>query len=237
VSAGAISLHGVGVQPGTLAAAAAAAGIGVAPAGAAPSPEDIVLFATTDRAGLTELIVRGYRGLIDGAGRAPETAVKAAVAANGATTLSLASTTAWAIDCAALVCDALEARQTLTAERRADVELALHEAVANAVIHGNLAIGSSFGTTADSFDAFCKLVSDRMGDPAHGSKRVTIGIVVEEGRLELRVGDEGAGYDPASLAARAPDATSGRGLEIMRAMAGALSVEDGGRTLVLSFAP
>jgi hypothetical protein len=49
------------------------------------------------------------------------------------------------------------------------------------------------------------------------------------------VTDEGGGYDPATLVARAEDAKSGRGLEIMRAMAGALAVEDGGRTLVLSF--
>lgn len=230
----AANLHGVGVQPGVLAATAAAAGVGVSPAGEAPAPHDIVLFASTDRAGLTELIVRGFHGLVDAAGRAPDAAVKAA-AATAATTLSLATTTAWSIDCAALVCDALEARQTITSERRADVELALHEAVANAVIHGNLAIGSSFGTTAESFDAFCNLVAQRMADPAHGSRRVTIAVTRQEARLELRVGDEGDGYDPATIAARADDAKSGRGLEIMRAMANATTVEDGGRTLVLSF--
>jgi anti-sigma regulatory factor (Ser/Thr protein kinase) len=234
VSAVAANLHGVGVQSGVLAATAAAAGIGVSPAGAVPAPRDVALFASTDRAGLTDLIVRGFHGLVDVTGRMPEVAVRSAVAAT-ATTLSLATATAWSIDCAALVCDALEGRQMIAAEKRADVELALHEAVANAVIHGNLAIGSSFGTTAESFDAFCGRVTERMADPAYGARRVTIAIVREGGRLDLRVTDEGGGYDPATLVARAEDAKSGRGLEIMRAMAGALAVEDGGRTLVLSF--
>jgi anti-sigma regulatory factor (Ser/Thr protein kinase) len=234
MSAGSARLHGVGIPPNQLAAVAAAAGLGVAAPDAVPAGHDVVLFAITDRGGLTELMSRGFHGLVQASAAGAEQAVRSA-AASPAITLSLATSTAWAIDCAALVSDALEARQLLSADRRADVELALHEAVANAVIHGNLALGSSFGTTADSFDAFCQRLSERMADAALGGRRVAIAILREEGRLDLRITDEGAGFDPAALGPRAADAKSGRGLEIIRAMCNRLSVEDGGRSLALSF--
>ena len=104
---------------------------------------------------------------------------------------------------------------------------------ASAIVPSHLSTWAGFNTVV--LDAFCQRLSERMADAALGGRRVAIAILREEGRLDLRITDEGAGFDPAALGPRAADAKSGRGLEIIRAMCNRLSVEDGGRSLALSF--
>lgn len=58
------------------------------------------------------------------------------------------------------------------ARRRDELELAVGEAVANAIVHGN---GSQPG------------------------RRVRVDIILDAGELTVDVGDEGAGFDPAAL--------------------------------------
>jgi serine/threonine-protein kinase RsbW len=89
----------------------------------------------------------------------------------------------------------LAAAAGFDADRSQDIEAALHECLVNAILHGN------------------------RGD---GSRRVTLELEVDRSGLEIRVRDEGSGFDPARL----PDPlafenlckSSGRGILLMKAL-------------------
>lgn len=74
-----------------------------------------------------------------------------------------------------------------------DVQLATHEAVINAIVHGN-----------------------RLDE----ARRVVVVLSIDAGSIEIRVRDEGQGFDPSRVPdPRAPEnlcRTSGRGLFLMR---------------------
>ncbi|NYZ15263.1 ATP-binding protein [Azospirillum sp. RWY-5-1] len=150
--------------------------------------------------------------------------------------LSLTTRTAFGAQCAVLVCDALAARGVLTQERRSAVELCLHEAVANAVVHGNLEIASSAKDRPDGYRVFSQLVGERMRDPVLGNRRTDIFARWRGAVLVIAVSDQGNGFDTAILP---PDAggtaRSGRGFIFMRALAQDVTVTDGGRCTALRF--
>jgi serine/threonine-protein kinase RsbW len=80
-------------------------------------------------------------------------------------------------------------------DSRLDIQVAVHESIVNAILHGN------------------------RGDEA---RRVTLEFDLDQGGLEIRVRDQGQGFDPASV----PDPlrlenlcrSSGRGILLMRAL-------------------
>jgi serine/threonine-protein kinase RsbW len=80
-------------------------------------------------------------------------------------------------------------------ESRQDIQVAVHESMVNAILHGN------------------------RGDEA---RRVTLEIDLDQGGLEIRVRDQGQGFDPTCV----PDPlrlenlcrSSGRGILLMRAL-------------------
>jgi anti-sigma regulatory factor (Ser/Thr protein kinase) len=151
--------------------------------------------------------------------------------------VSLTTRLAWTLDTAAQFCEGLLARGMLTGLLRHDVELSLHEAIINAVLHGNLALGSSLVDDPAEFDAFCHHLTTTLADPVKARKRVDLYAWVADGFLYVRVSDQGGGYDPAAVQYPTnPEAKSGRGLEIMRIMSSGLTVSDGGRTATLRYA-
>ncbi|WP_162306073.1 ATP-binding protein [Oleisolibacter albus] len=152
--------------------------------------------------------------------------------------LSLTTATAWSLDTAARFCDGLEQRDMVPAQHRGEVELGLHEAVINAVLHGNLGLQGSLLDLPPLFERICTELSRAMGEATLSQRRVELAAWVAEDSLHIRIRDEGNGYDPASLpAVRDPAARSGRGLEIMRAVSAAVTVEEGGRSVTLRFPP
>lgn len=150
--------------------------------------------------------------------------------------ISLTTRLAWTLDTAAQICEGLLIRGLLPATVRHDAELSLHEAIINAVLHGNLAMGGSLVDDPSQFDAFCQRLTSTLADPDKATRRINVSAWVAEGRLYIRVADQGGGYDPDSI--RPPvnvESKSGRGLEIMRVMSAGLTVTDGGRTATLAF--
>jgi serine/threonine-protein kinase RsbW len=92
------------------------------------------------------------------------------------------------------------------AEQQEDVEVALHEALANAVLHGN---------------------------HQDAEKRVYIRCRLElDGELSIIIKDEGTGFDPTSLADPIDTAnitsTHGRGIHLMRSLMDDVRFEQGG---------
>lgn len=150
--------------------------------------------------------------------------------------LSLTTGTAYGLQCAVLVCEELERRGALPPERRSNVELCLHEAVANAIVHGNLGIPSAAKNQPQGYRLFNQLVVEKLGDPAITSRRLDIFCRWNAKGVVIAVVDQGAGFDaqlaPAAVSGKA---RSGRGFVFMRALASRVTVTDGGRCTLLQF--
>lgn len=182
------------------------------------------------RSGCAAIVEQGPPGTL------PAAKLKAALE-QGHLLVSLTTRLAWTLDTAAQFCEGLLVRGLLPATVRHDAELSLHEAIINAVLHGNLAMGGSLVDDPSQFDAFCQRLTATLADPDKATRRIDLSAWVANGRLNIRVADQGGGYDPDSI--RPPvnvEAKSGRGLEIMRVMSSGLTVTDGGRTATLAFA-
>lgn len=216
---------------------AAALGLPLAPAGAA-GPGMVRVIAEGAASELIAALRSDCAAIVEQGAEAnlPVDTLRQALA-GGRLLVSLTTRLAWTLDTAAQFCEGLLARGLMPTAVRHDVELSLHEAVINAVLHGNLAMGGSLVDDPSQFDAFCQRLTATLADPDRASKRIDISAWTADGHLHVRIADQGGGYDPDSI--RPPvnvEAKSGRGLEIMRVMSSGLTVSDGGRTATLAYA-
>jgi anti-sigma regulatory factor (Ser/Thr protein kinase) len=124
------------------------------------------------------------------------------------------------------------------------LNLVLHEALTNAIVHGNLGISSKLKELAG--DAFAKALAERSADPAYAEREVTVSFNYDGDRCEICIADEGDGFDwqarltdaDAQAEGDSPSlAPSGRGLIIMRAFVDELTYRRGGREAVLTLRP
>jgi len=81
------------------------------------------------------------------------------------------------------------------------LSLAIREAIDNAVEHGNLELPSGHKHKEYMINpqAFQRWKTQRLEDPEYGSRRIRIEFECEDGRMEVRVRDEGAGFDTSRL--------------------------------------
>jgi anti-sigma regulatory factor (Ser/Thr protein kinase) len=116
--------------------------------------------------------------------------------------------------------------------------VALHEALANAVVHGNLELPSDLKDRDDS--SFAEALAQRAADPVLADRSVDILVDYDGERCRWIVTDQGKGFDVARVLERlqsdepAVSLASGRGILIMRSFLDEVSYEDGGRRLVLT---
>lgn len=150
--------------------------------------------------------------------------------------LSLTTGTAMNVQPAALICDALAENGVLTGERRSPIELCLHEAVANGVMHGNLGVSSKMKEEPEGYRLFSRTLTERLRDPLLRRRRLDVYARWNDEELTVSVADEGDGFDAGGLRLKPEGrARSGRGFLFMRALADGLSIGDGGRCTTLRF--
>ncbi|KAA0583773.1 ATP-binding protein [Azospirillum sp. B21] len=150
---------------------------------------------------------------------------------------------------------AIGARHPLSGHRRDDIELALHEAVSNALVHGNLGVSGMKELSAQELERFSRDLGDGLADPVLAARRISIAVRIdppqavpagpgpvgglpkdasENGRAlaTVEITDQGAGFVP-----RRPEraGASGRGLDLIGSIADGLEIEDGGRRIRLRF--
>ena len=124
-------------------------------------------------------------------------------------------------------------------ERRAvKLSLALHEALTNAVVHGNLGVPSRLKEQGD--DAFVRALAERGSDPTYSERIVAIGVDFDGDRCQWVLTNQGDGFDvervvrndePPEEAFLRP---SGRGVVLMRAFMDEVRYEAGGRRVLLT---
>ncbi len=130
-------------------------------------------------------------------------------------------------------------RSGVCEETRAQkLELALHEALTNSVVHGNLELSSNL--KEEDNDAFARALAERGADPAYNSRTVTIGVDYDGDRCRWSLTDEGRGFDVDAVLRRIEPTEenlltpSGRGILMMRAFLDDVHFEAGGRRAVMT---
>jgi anti-sigma regulatory factor (Ser/Thr protein kinase) len=121
--------------------------------------------------------------------------------------------------------------------RAGKLVLALHEALTNAVVHGNLEVSSGLKERDD--DAFARILAERAADPIYSARQVLIEIDHNGERCRWSFTDEGRGFDYRRYLDREPDPeamflASGRGILLMKAFVDEVEYEHGGRKVTLT---
>jgi len=116
--------------------------------------------------------------------------------------------------------------------------VALHEAMTNAVLHGNLGLSSALKEHGDG--AFARTVAERCADPDFVRRVVDVEASFDGARAQWAFTDEGEGFDHEAALRRldteGPDLErlSGRVLVMIRAFMDEMHFEHGGRRIVLT---
>ena len=122
--------------------------------------------------------------------------------------------------------------------RAVKLTLALHEALTNSIIHGNLEVDSDLKEQEDN--AFTRLLAQRAADPAYANRTVTIEVGYDGERCQWALTDQGRGFDYQRLLDRevVDEAeiwlASGRGILMMKAFMDEVRYEQAGRRVVLA---
>jgi anti-sigma regulatory factor (Ser/Thr protein kinase) len=120
----------------------------------------------------------------------------------------------------------------------ARIALALHEALTNAIVHGNLEISSELKEQGDG--AFAEAVAARCADPRYAERSVEVCTTCDGGWMRWALTDQGRGFDVWAVLKRLDEADglecrpSGRGLVMMRAFVDEVRWEQGGRRIILA---
>ena len=110
--------------------------------------------------------------------------------------------------------------------------IAIEEALANALYHGNLELTSESHAIDDP-----EVVAVRRSTAPYRDRRVHVHVAISRDEARIAIRDEGSGFDPALV----PDPTDpanmtrehGRGLLLMRMFMDDVTFNDGGREVVL----
>ena len=143
----------------------------------------------------------------------------------------------YACNVAELLTQALGARLSLTPTQLEGIHFALHESIVNGLIHGNLHVNSQMRQSARDFIEYARLLHDRLNDPSYAQKSISIIASWTNKKLEIKIRDEGAGYELNSSPKLSPNVQpkTGRGIKIIAGTADSCTIEDFGREITLSF--
>ncbi len=161
------------------------------------------------------------------------------VARQGGLVASLTTATAFSCDLVGRFAKVLRERMpNMSAGTGDDLEMCLAEAVGNAVVHGNLEIGSGLRTNRDDFELYCNLLKEGLANPELSARRVEVcWMPLNQFQQMVVVSDQGQGFDFSKQLSTSCEleAKSGRGLPLIKMLARSVSAEDGGRSLVMTF--
>jgi len=147
--------------------------------------------------------------------------------------LTVGTETAYRQDVASVFVDMLRCQVPVPEECGTDIRLALHEAIANAVLHGNLGL-TGMPNTPEAYGLFCQQIGELLQDPVTRARSVRIGARWSARRLTICVTDQGRGFTRQSLN-HDPDAPHGRGLPLMCRLARQVRWFQHRRTVMLTF--
>lgn len=155
----------------------------------------------------------------------------------GVLVLVLTTATAFTTDPATIVADIAIERNWIPAPRRSDLRLALHEALANGLLHGNLGLAASHNAqNPGDFMEHARLLEERLAQPEYGGKPIAISLSWNDPICEIAICDSGEGFTPGPRQAK-PGERLGEGLNLIASHCDHMRFEAGGRRLILAYLP
>ena len=200
------------------------------------------LAAPVDPAHLAHAIAAGSTLVVEPLGDdAALAAALNAMTAAAQSIISLGTTTAYHLPLADAVADLVERRAGRPLPVHDALTTAVHEAIANAILHGNLEMpGLAHDGTVALADYFAEL-QRRLAEPTLARRRITIAVGWDAATVRVSVLDSGIGFAHDRVVrglgrAARPVVAGGRGLLLMRALADGVEYGRGGREVSLRFA-
>ncbi|NCB49076.1 MAG: response regulator [Alphaproteobacteria bacterium] len=142
-------------------------------------------------------------------------------------------------DIALAIAEYLKKHLNLSSDQFMSIHLAVHEALVNGLIHGNLEIGSEYRQSLSMLAEYGTLLEKRLKDPAYAKKSVLIKAKWNKSWLDVKIKDEGAGYavndNLSSCPVKSSKPKSGRGLFMIAGIADSCTIDDFGREIKFSF--
>jgi len=115
------------------------------------------------------------------------------------------------------------------------IRTALEEAISNAMVHGNLEVDRA--VRDEGVTPYLQAIQQRASTPPYRDRRVFVTARIDRQQVEYVVRDQGRGFDPSTVPALsgkvAPEATSGRGLGLIRSYLDHLSFNAVGNELTM----
>jgi len=136
---------------------------------------------------------------------------------------------------AALVCQALVARGAIAGKERDSVALAIHEAIANAVVHGSFELDGFPRDSMEAFADYSEALTACRGNPDFANRVIQISADWTGDDLVVRVSDDGPGFDAEALSAAAAASGLNRGMALIDAMSKQRIIDQDGRRISLWF--
>lgn len=230
-------LAGDGIDPNILGEIAAKHGFDLCAVDQSAQKGGVLLMGEVDAERLTadmNMPFVAYIEYADGLTNFSETCQR--TTKKGGLYVALSTSTAFFIELAGIFCRELKKRAAWPEEKMDDIELAVHEALANALIHGNLETGSELRQSTDKFLIYCQTLSSRLLDPAFAQRRVEVAATWDTNTLEIIIGDEGSGYCPKKInSVINGEAKSGRGIAIIQSLTDHVYVDENGRNFTMLF--
>ncbi|MFQ5671220.1 MAG: ATP-binding protein [Acidobacteriota bacterium] len=117
------------------------------------------------------------------------------------------------------------------------LSIALHEALANAICHGNLEVGSVLWRAGNGASRAHRLIEERLHTAPYADRRVHLAAQVTPQEATYVVRDEGPGFDPGILSDPTDHANlvkiSGRGLFFIRMFMDEVFHDETGNTITM----
>lgn len=153
-------------------------------------------------------------------------------------TAALTTMTAYRRDVAQNVLDWTDRRgPRLSEEHRVILRQAMQEALANAVLHGNLGLRNLQSVSVESYADYLGLIQERLGARHYAGRPVVIAARWRDRHLTIAVEDSGRGFDLARSMKPVPaTARGGRGLAIIHGLADRVRLFNEGRRIEMDFA-
>lgn len=115
------------------------------------------------------------------------------------------------------------------------IAMAYHEALVNALDHGNLELDSTLkGDLFNPSDEYGRIRAARMADPRYGDRRVEVGVELTPDCYRVTITDGGRGFDARSLPFMAEHEVvrqCGRGLALIRMVMDEVSHNEAGNQI------
>lgn len=120
------------------------------------------------------------------------------------------------------------------------VEMAVQEAFANSLIHGNLELDTSGHLSMDRFNELGAETERRLASVKHGARAIMLTARrLDDGQITVAINDQGNGFIPPDEDAFSDvtrkDTTFGRGLPLIKSLCNSVRFSRDGRTIELTF--